>query len=71
MELRVNCTESGGAVQREGRENVCGLTEDECMGSVCAVSVCVDCSRGGFPLRAKERERAPPLRPEVEQQLPI
>lgn len=61
---------AGLCEEREGRENACGLTEDECKGSVFAVSVCVDCLRGGF-LRERARERAPPLCPEVEQQLPI
>lgn len=44
------------------RENVCcGLTEDECKGSVCAVSVCVDCLRGGLPVGEGERGRESPL----------
>lgn len=39
-----------------GWENVCGLTEDECKGSVCAVSVCVDCLRGGQRVCVREGE---------------
>lgn len=50
VELRVNDTEGvtlceGGYSGRAGGD-VCGLTENECKGSVCAVSVCVDCGGG-------------------------